>query len=325
MYHRSKGLSFEAALRDMSASSPKDRVMAAETLASAKGEEQRDQAFDALAAGVGDARPEVRTTACYSLAALELPAAWELIALCLSDTIPEVRQSAAIALGTLAAKPAFDALAEALREGPADLRFQAATSLVEVDAEAAYPLLVATLGEEDDAEVLGAIALSLGAIGNAECANAIAALLDHSASQTRLDAAYALAQLSDPRASQTLAAFLADADLGWDAVIALETLGADSLPHFEAFLERPAGEDRVRIRAAGAQLTLGKGTHASAQACLIDGLRSRKVELRGLALQELAKCAGDWAKPALLTLHKSFRGRRMRDEIDSVLAQIEAA
>lgn len=299
--------------------------MAAETLASAQGEEQRDQAFDALAAGIGDAKPEVRTTVCYSLAALELPAAWELIALCLSDAVPEVRQSAAIALGTLGAKPAFDALAEALREGPADLRFQAATSLVEVDAEAAYPLLIATLAEEEDAEVLGAIALSLGAIGNAECANAIADLLDHSAPQTRLDAAYALAQLGDRRASQTLATFLADADLGWDAVIALETLGADSLSHFEAFLESPAGEARVRLRAAGAHLTLGEGTHASAQTCLIDGLRSRKVELRGLALEELSKCAGDWAKPALLALHKSFRGRRMRDEIDTVLAQLEAA
>jgi HEAT repeat protein len=325
MYHRSKGLSFEAALRDMTASSPRDRVTAAETLASAKSEEQRDLAFDALAAGVGDARPEVRTTACYSLAALELPAAWELIALCLTDTVPEVRQSAAIALGTLGAKPAFDSLAEALRDGPADLRFQAATSLVEVDSEAAYPLLIDALSDDEDSEVLGAVALSLGAIGKPESANAIAALLDHSASQTRLDAAYALAQLGDPRASQTLAAFLVDKDLGWDAVIALETLGQESLPHFQAFLDTSGGEDRVRIRAAGALLTLAATDHSAAQACLIAGLRSRKVELRGLALQELSKCAGDWAKPALVALHKSFRGRRMRDEIDAVLTTIDAA
>lgn len=323
MYHRSKGLSFEAALRDMSASSPRDRVMAAETLARADGEEQKDQAFDALAAGIGDARPEVRTTSCYSLAALELPAAWELIVLCLSDAVPEVRQSAAIALGTLGATEAFDALAEALREGPADLRFQAATSLVEVDADAAYPLLVEALNDEDP-EVLGAVALSLGAIGNPECANAIAALLDESASQTRLDAAYALAQLGDPRASPTLAAFLADSDLGWDAVIALETLGEKSVPYFQAFIESAGGAERVRIRAAGALLTLGDGRHNGARACLLGGLRSRKIELRGLAIQELATCAGDWAKPSLQALHKSFRGRRMRDEIDVILAALEA-
>ncbi len=323
MYHRSRGLSFEAALRDMGASSPRDRVMAAETLANAEGEEQRDRAFDALASGIGDPRPEVRTTACFSLAALELPAAWELIALCLSDAIPEVRQSAAIALGTLGAKASFEALSEALGEGPADLRFQAATSLVEVDAAAAYPLLLEALKHEEDPEVLGAVALSLGAIGNAESANALAALLAHKASQTRLDAAYALAQLGDPRASHVLATFLDDADLGWDAVIALETLGSESLPHFREFLNAPGGAARVRIRAAGALLALDGGKNSSAQGCLTAGLRSRKIELRGLALQELSKCAGDWAKPALVALHRSFRGRRMRCDIDAVLAKIE--
>lgn len=323
MYHRSRGLSFEAALRDMRASSPRARVMAAETLGCAEGEDQRDRAFDALAAGVGDARPEVRTASCFSLAALELPAAWELIALCLSDTVPEVRQAAAISLGTLGAPPAFDALAEALREGPADLRFQAATSLVEVDAEAAYPKLLEALDDDDD-EVLGAVALALGAVGNAEAADGVAALLDHKAAQTRLDAAYALSQLGDPRASETLAGFLTDTDLGWDAVVALETLGTESLAHFRDFLDAPTGTSRVRIRAAGALLTLGANNHPAAQACLVAGLRSRKVELRGLALQELANCAGDWAWPALVALHKSFRGRRVRDEIDSILTKIES-
>ncbi len=322
MYHRSKGLSFAAALRDMKAASPRARVLAAETLASANGEEERDQAFDALAAGVGDARPEVRTTACVSLAALEMPAAWELIALCLSDAIPEVRQSAAIALGTLGAKPAFEALAEALRDGTPDLRFQAATSLVEIDADAAYPILLRVLSDEEDGEVLGAVALALGAIGNPESADAIAALLDHPAAQTRLDAAYALAQFSDPRASETLAAFLADADLGWDAVMALETLGAAAMEHLAQFLDKPGGADRVRIRAAGALLSDGAREHAGARACLLGGLRSRKIELRGLALQEFQRGAGPWAKPALLALHKSFRGRRMREEIDAILGGI---
>ncbi len=322
MYHRTKGLSFEAALRDMSAASPRARVMAAETLGCAEGEDQRDRAFDALAAGVGDARPEVRTASCFSLAALEVPAAWELIALCLSDSVPEVRQSAAISLGTLGAPEAFDALAEALREGSADLRFQAATSLVEVDVGKSYPHLIAAL-DDDDAEVVGAVALALGAVGNPEAADTIAALLDNGAPQTRLDAAYALSQLGDPRASETLASFLASTDLGWDAVVALETLGPDSIDHFRDFLDTPAGTSKVRIRAAGALLGLDSESYPSAQACLISGLRSRKVELRGLALQELAKSAGEWARPALQALHKSFRGRRVRDDIDSIFATLD--
>ncbi|MCP4444713.1 MAG: hypothetical protein GY811_05110 [Myxococcales bacterium] len=329
MYHRSKGLSFAAALRDMGASRPRDRVVAAETLATANGEEERDLAFDALAAGIGDARPEVRTTSCFSLAALELPAAWELIALCLTDSVPEVRQSAAISLGTLGAKPAFDALAEVLRDGPADLRFQAATSLAEVDADAAYPHLLSAL-DDSDGEVLGAVALSLGAIGRAESADAIAALLDHPAPQTRLDAAYALAQLSDTRAIGPLAAFLPNADLGWDAVIALEFLGKNAVPHFREFIQGSKGLGRVRIRAAGALLALVTEEQAAeeeavARSYLLDAMRSRKIELRGLALEEVSRCAAEWAKPALVALHRSFRGRHLRDEIDAILARIEAA
>ncbi len=307
----------------MAAFAPRDRVLAAETLARAEGEEQRDQALTALAAGIGDPRPEVRTTTCHSLAALELPDAWELIVLCLTDTVPEVRQSAAISLGTLGAKAAFEALAEALSEGPADVRFQAATSLVEVDADAAYPLLLDAISSDDDAEVLGAVALSLGAIGNPDSASRIATLLTHDAPQTRFDAAYALAQLADPRACEPLARFLTDDDLGWDAVMALETLGAKSESALGTFLSQPLGTQRARLRAAGALLALG-GQNEAAQSCLIDGLRSRKIEHRGLALQELASCAGKWAGPALLALHKSFRGRRMRAEIDEILARIAA-
>jgi HEAT repeat protein len=323
MYHRSKGLSFAAALRDIEASRPRDRVAAAEVLSTARTEEERSQALDALAAAVGDARPEVRSTACVSLAELEQAQAWEIIALCLSDAVPEVRQCAAIALGSLGAPESFPALLEALREGPPDLRFQAASSLVEVDAEAAYEPLLAAL-DDSDPEVLGALALALGAIGNAACADRIATLLDHSAPLTRLDAAYALAELGDPRARETLASALPESDGGWDAVAALEALGPESADALGEFLGQPMGATRVRIRAAGALLGLDSQHPggSNARALLCESLRSRKLELRGLAIQELEGCGGSWALSPLEKLKRSFRGRSMSEEIDSALEQI---
>lgn len=328
MYHRSKGLSFAAALRDIGASKPRDRVAAAEVLSTADNEEERSQALGALAAASGDPRPEVRSTACVSLAELQMDQAWEIIALCLSDTVPEVRQCAAIALGTLGTAEAFPALLEALQEGPPDLRFQAASSLVEVDAAAAYEPLVAAL-EDSDPEVLGAVALALGAIGNPACADKIAEFVDHGAPLTRLDAAYALAELGDIRALETLAAALPDADGGWDAVAALQTLGAASTKALSEFLIGKSGTPRVRLRAAGALLALqvsedspATNSGALAQSLLCEALRSRKIEVRGLAVQELEDAGGTWALAPLENLQRSFRGRKLLSEIEAAIAKI---
>ena len=328
MYHRFKGLSFEAALRDIHASKPRDRVAAAEALAKAESEEERERAFEALRSAIGDARPEVRSTCCVSLAELALDKAWPAIAGCLNDQIPEVRQCAAIALGTLGAADAFPKLLEALREGAPDLRFQAASSLVEVNQEAAYAPLMEAL-DDTDGEVLGAIALALGAIGNAACADRLAELLDHNSGQTRLDAAAALAELGDIRATEILAAALPLADGGWDAVTALESLGSPSRRPLAEFVAGSAGSTRVRIRAAGALLALqdadsegdGPGL-VGAQRLLCDGLRSRKLELRGLCLQELEAVGGAWSLGPLEQLRRSFRGRNMRDETDEAMSSI---
>ncbi len=318
MYHRPQGLSFAAALRDLQESKAAVRVAAAEALGRASSEEERDQAFAALSPAVGDARPEVRTCACLALAELQRPEAWEVIALCLSDEVPEVRQSAAIALGTLGAPASFDILAQTLKEGAADLRFQVATSLAEVDLQRCYEPLLAAL-DDPDPQVLGAVALSLGATGNAACTDALAKLLDHASSQTRLDAAYALAQLGDPRSREILAAALSHAEGGWDAAVALEALGGSSIPALEEFLASGAGDVPVRLRAAGALLALSQEAQPTAQRCLLLGLDSRKLEFRGLALQQIELHGGDWAVPALRKLHASFRGRSMRDEIDQTL------
>lgn len=328
MYYRSTGLSFSAALRDIQASAPRARVAAAEVLGEAKTDEERDQALSSLSQASADRRPEVRTTACFALANLETSDAAELIALCLDDPDPEVRQSAAIALGSLgslASEDGFKPLLKALQEGPVDLRFQAATSLAELDADRAYLPLVAALAD-GDGEVLGAVALSLGAIGNAACADQIVSLLDHSRRQTRLDAAYALAQFGDCRSLETLSAGLASQDEGWDAVGALHDLGETSTSALANFVSGQTGEERVRVRAAGVLLELQEGKDASVEArsCLLRALSSRRLELRGLAVQQLAEVGGGWARAPLQALQSSFRGRQLRDEIDEALGKIES-
>ncbi len=326
MFERPTGLTFEAALRDIRASRPKDRVAAADLLGDVKTEEQQNLAFEALAEAIGDSRPEVRTIACFSLAALGREEAWEIIALCLTDAVPETRQAAAIALGTLKANDSLPALLQALEEGPNDLRFQAASSLVEVDAEAAYAPLLQALEDNDDSEVLGAIALGLGSIGNAACADTIATLLDQNSSQTRLDAAYALAQFSDPRAIDTLAAALSDKHGGWDAVCAMQKLGPSTIPKLMEFLDRGTGAVSVKLKAAGAILALAtQDTDAGlAQRTLADGLKERKVEMRGLAIELLEKHGGSWALEPLQHCRQTRRGRGLHEEIDAALAAITA-
>lgn len=322
MFARPTTMNFSAALRDIRSDKPKIRVAAADILGDAKDEEERTAAFSALAEATGDPRPEVRTTACLALASLGRHDAWEILALCLSDDNPETRQAAAIALGTLGAKNSFPALAEALRDGPDDLRFQAASSMVEVDAARSYAPLLDALESTSDAEVLGAIALALGAVGNADCADKIAEFLDHSASQTRLDAAYALSQFGDARASDTLAAALAGKEGGWDAVCALEELGASSVEKLRVFLGTKSGEVQVRLRAAGALLTLSPQPSKLAQSTLLSGLHERKFEMRALALQLLSSQAGEWAIAALTEFRKSRRSKALRDEVDEALTAI---
>jgi HEAT repeat protein len=320
MFERPTGLSLEAALRDIEAASPRARVAAAGALA--RPAERRDEALAALRRATSDLRPEVRATACASLAEFAEPEAAEIVALCLDDGDAEVRQNAAIALGSLGLEPGFEPLAKALQSGPPDLRFQAATSLVEIDAERSFPALCDALEAEEDPEVQGALALALGAIGNKRCAKLIAPLLESEHSRTRLDAAYALADLDDPRAIEVLAAAARETEGSWDAVSALARLGSAGQSALAELVTKASGRSTSLILAAGAVLAQDPA-HEASRAVLVHSLRARRLEHRGLAVQELGKLAADFALPALRTLRRSFKGRRLREDIDEAIAAIE--
>jgi HEAT repeat protein len=317
-------ITFEAALRDLARGTDRARCAAAHALGDAAGPDERPAAVAALIAGLRDDIAQVRAEAAASLGALGDAAATAALVARLGDGDAAVRQAAAIALGSIGGADAFAPLAAALKDGPADLRFQAATSLVEVDAARAYDPLVAALDDRDP-QVLAAIALALGAIGDGRAAGHLVRLVEHGDPGVRFDAAYGLAQLGDGRGRAQLAAALGDGERGWDAACGLEKLGqpadADALA---GALGGKGVAPHVRLRVAGAVLRIAPDhrTAADARRVLTDGLRLRKLELRGLAVEQLGGVGGDWAAEALAQLRRSRRGRDLIDEIEAALAAI---
>jgi HEAT repeat protein len=317
-------ITLDAALRDLTTSrSPKARAEAAHALGDVVDPVERARAGAALIAALDDDRPEVRTEAAASLGEIGDAGAVAPLVKRLDDGSPTVRQAAAIALGTLRAADGFAPLVTALHEGPADLRFQAATSLAEIDPVAAYDPLVAAL-DDSDPQVLGAIALSLGALEDGRAVGHLARLLEHAAATVRFDAAYALSQLGDGRGRSALRDGIADVERAWDAVIALETLGtpADADAIADALTLRGVPPE-VQVRAAGALMRIPSSHRDAARRVLAAALGARKLEVRGLAVEEIGRSADPvWGIPLLRDLRGRRKGRDLVDAIDDAIAQL---
>ncbi len=321
----SRTITLPAALRDLQGGSVKARVLAADLLGDVDGDGQA-AAVAALIAALDDDAAQVRAEAATSLGAQRDPRAVDALIARLDDGAGPVRQAAAIALGSIGDGRAFAPLAQALREGPADLRFQAATSLAEIDPLAAFAPLAAATGELDP-QVLGAVALGLGATGDPRAPGHLARLLDHEAPMVRFDAAYALAQLRDRRGRAALEAALADRERDWDAVCALEELGDPAAaPALAANVARRATSPQVAVRAASAVLTLDPdGAHAAAaRAHLLAALDHRKLDVRGLAVERLGVVGRGWAMSALAKLADGRKGRDLFEAIAQAQAAITA-
>jgi HEAT repeat protein len=322
----SQTITFEAALRDLANGSPKSRAMAAHALGDVTEPVEKRRALDALIRALDDDLPQVRMEACAALGELGEPGALPHLIKRLDDGAAPVRQNAAIALGTIGHSDAFEPLATALKEGPADLRFQAATSIAEVDPARAFSHVLSALDDRDQ-EVVGAAALSVGAIAKldderrAQAIPALTAQLDHANPGTRFDVAYALAELGDSAGRSALSAALADVDRAWDAVSALGELAAtDELAKAVASIDAPM---EARVLAAGKLLALGVDSEP-ARALLIAALAIRKVHVRGLAIEQLSEVAGAWAKQPLEKLARSGKGTELLEPIAHALRAIES-
>jgi HEAT repeat protein len=314
-------ITFDAALRDIGSGSAKARAAAAHALGGVTGEVERRRAADALVRALDDDKPEVRAEACASLGELREAAAVGALVKRLDDGVAVVRQNAAIALGTIGHPDAFEPLVDALREGPADLRFQAATSLAEIDPARAIDPALAAL-EDSDPQVVGAAALSLGAVGERERERVVAALaskLEHKDAGARFDVAYGLAELKDDRGRDVLGAAIADADRAWDAVTALGVLRA--VTELRAAVVAKKIPQEAQVLAAGRLLAVE--ADPLAQKLLLDALTTRKTHVRGLAVEQLGEVGGPWAQAPLERLARSGKGGELLEAIANALRAIQ--
>lgn len=342
-----KSITFDAALRDLAAGSPKARALAAHALGDLSDEAERRRAIEALIAALEDDRMEVRAEACSSLGDLGAregtlarraadgrsgaveagePALVAALGKRLADGSAAVRQNAAIALGTIRHPDGFAPLAEALADGPADLRFQAVTSLAEIDGPRAYDPTLAALGDSDP-QVVGAAALALGGIGDARAVSSLAGKLDIGDAGARFDIAYALAELGDATGRAVLVGGLLDEDRAWDAVMALGWLaGPDDVSALARCMTARKTPIEASVLAAGTVLTLAPAsTHEpAARALLLDALGNRKTHVRGIAVEQLGAAAGRWAIPPLDKLARSGRGDDLREAIATAIRAIES-
>jgi HEAT repeat protein len=328
--HVASKMTIEAALRDIVRGSPKARALAAQRLGDATDPVEKHRASLALISALEDERPEVRAEACVSLGELREPSAVTHLIRKLDDGVPVVRQNAAIALGTLGQPEGFTPLAEALASGPADLRFQAATSLAEIDAPRAYDLLVPALDDKDP-QVVAAAALSLGAIGDPRAIPALRGKLDHKDPGARFDVAYALADLKDAAGRAVLGRALVDDSRAWDAITALANLGTAEDAELLAPLlanrrdNKPTPQE-TQVLAAGAILKIAPDSKHTEEAkrVLLGALTARKMNVRGLAVEQLGATAGDWAKQPLEKLAKSGKGVDLLETIATAIREIDA-
>ena len=318
----SSTITFDAALRDVAQGSPKARVAAAHALGDVREPTEKRRAVEALLRALLDDRPEVRAEACSSLADLGDPSVIAQLVKRLDDGAAGVRQNAAIALGTLAHPDGFAPLALALVEGPADLRYQAATSLAEIDPARSYDPLVAALADRDP-QVVAAAALSLGAIGDARAKEVLVPKLEHGDPSTRFDVAYALAELGDPAGKANLAAALGDPERAWDAVTALGRINGVE-PLAQVLTSKRVPPEAV-VLAAGKLLELApEGPHReAARRVLLAALGVRKVNVRGLAVEQLAVVGGEWARLPLEKLGRSGKGTELLEPIATALRALK--
>jgi len=311
-------------MRDLGSGSPKARAAAAHALGSVTDAVEKRRAVDALIRALDDDRPEVRSEACASLGELREPGALPMLLKRLDDGVAGVRQNAAIALGTIGHPDAFEPLAEALRSGPADLRYQAATSLAEIDPVRALEPALAALADRDP-QVVGAAALAIGAIGERERERVIAALkatLDHSDAGARFEVAYALAELKDASGREVLATRTTDVAHAWDAVTALGWLGAGAAGELRATVASKKVPQEAHVLAAGRLLAVVPDD-AAARKLVLDALTTRKPNVRGLAIEQLAEVGGAWAKDPLEKLAHSGKGGVHLEAIAAALRAID--
>ncbi len=323
-------MSLEAALRDLGHTDPRVRLQAVDALATAQDPAAVEAAVQAVRPMVSDDHPEVRYAALLALGFLQDEGSIQLLVDAVAgDGYDPAREAAVISLGRLTSQAAFDALLGLARHESPRIRFQAIGSLVELlehlpgerdrAARAILPLL-----DDDDPFVRREAVVAVGDLGCREARRSLVALLTTQDQGLRLDAAAALARMGDAAGAEVLAeVLLRDAKALKDqtrATVAARHLFLAPTPEAVPALRRVSGRwllpPEVKVWTTAALARLGD---QEAMERLVGGLRSRRVQVKGLTIQALGELGEGWARAALEAFARTKAAIGWEDEVRDAL------
>jgi HEAT repeat protein len=306
------------------------------------GDLETHAAVEPLIARIQDPVPAVRQSALIALGRLGFSSSFEAVAEALASGPSDVRFQAATSLAEIDPERAGAHLERALEDSDGEVIGAAAVALGAVGRASAADSLARLLETWETPHIRFDIAYALADLGDERAIDILAGFVDHK--DLGWDAIEALGRSKSLRALEPLARVLTEGsvkspnDLRAAAVI-LALIRArneqpdqsEIPPEAEAAKAAEAAADRSPIGVTDllpAESLAHVETRAQAKEIartrLLAGLRARKLEHRGLAIQLLGEVGGAWAVDELRALRKRFRGRRQIDEIDAALRDIDA-
>ena len=271
---------FEAALRDVHAQSPRFRIAAAERLTEPP-PERREEAMEGLFTLATDPVGAVREAAYEAIGELGERDALPRLLEAFGDAHFGARQAAVLAAGRVAPNEASGAIEALLEDDRPEMRFSAIWTLSRFEIARPERLSVALNDADDEVRLLAVECM--GELNAKSHVEAMAALLEDPSDPVRFAAATALAALGDSRGASILRVALTNADRAFDAAIGLGNLEDHaSLGDLAGLARHRFRSPILRAAAARALVMLGDplGTRV-----IRDILRSWRIEARQYAVQ----------------------------------------
>lgn len=298
------------------------------------GELEDAAAVEPLVASIDDTVPAVRQSAVIALGRLGYPAAFDAVARALRKGPPDVRFQAATTLAELDAERAREPLRAALDDSDGEVVGAAAVALGAIGDADARPRLAALLETWSTPQTRLDIAYALAELGDVRAVDVLGGVVD--LEPCAWDAIEALERLGTSLTPPGDSAAASDPEAGADdAGGAPALLGGDAADPatvrnaaatYIAPLLRKRFKPTLKLRAAAAVLALDPDNPAadSARRTLLTGLRARRREQRGLAIELLGRVGDHDAALALERLASRRAGRPFGDEIAEAVANIRA-
>ncbi|MEM9730811.1 MAG: HEAT repeat domain-containing protein [Myxococcota bacterium] len=288
------GPTFEAALRDVGAESPRFRIDAAQRLAEPP-PGREDEAAEALRVLFADPVGPVRQTAFESAGELGADTLLPSLTIAFSDEDRGARQSAVLAAGRISPERSTPSIEALLEDERPEMRFSAVWTLTKIGR--ANPERIAPCLTDGDEEVRLVAVECLAELGSTAHADSIAARLDDPSPHVQFAAALSLAALHDGRGASLLRSSLADADRRFDAAVALGDIQDDSSRGaLVAIAKKRVGSPIHRAAAARALVRLGDPLGTTVIRKI---LRSWRIEARQYAVELVGELGLDTLVPDL--------------------------